>query len=126
MDIISISSLNIIRCYLTSFIRKKKNTNGYLYKTFKHYNTKPKKQINKKRTLLHAQSVCDESSIYIVIYIHEALLRPQKLRKILNWLTLTFFFFHFFSWICGYTIKILFEFLQLNVRNHEKKKVSDS
>ena len=83
MDTISISSLNIIRCYLTSFIRKK-NTNGYLYKTFKHYNTKPKKQINKKRTLLHAQSVCDESSIYIVIYIHETLLRPQKLQKILN------------------------------------------
>ena len=92
MDTISILSLNIIRCYLTSFITKK-NTNGYLYKTFKHYNTKPKKQINKKRTLLHAQSVCDESSIYIVIYIHEALLRPQKLRKILNWLTLTSFFF---------------------------------
>ena len=47
--------------YLFLF-KKKKITNGYLYITFKHYNTKPKKQINKKGALLHMQSACDESS----------------------------------------------------------------
>ena len=42
------------------FLYKKKITNVYLYITFKHYNTKLKKQINKKRALLHAQSMRDE------------------------------------------------------------------
>ena len=40
--------------------KKKKITNGYLYITSKYYNTKLKKQINKKRALLHAQSMRDE------------------------------------------------------------------
>ena len=46
--------LNIIPRYFISFF-KTQNTHGYLYITFKYYNTKLKKQINKKK-LLHVQS----------------------------------------------------------------------
>ena len=41
------------------FLLKRKNKHGYLYITFKHYNTKPKK---KKKILLHVQNACDEYS----------------------------------------------------------------
>ena len=34
----------------------------YIYITFKHYNTKPKKK--KKKSLVHAQSTCDESNSF--------------------------------------------------------------
>ena len=47
------------------FIKKKKNTNA-IYITLLNIIT-----LKKKKALLHAQSVCDESSIYIYIYFRE-------------------------------------------------------
>ena len=44
----SISFSNIISRYITSFFKKIINMYGYLYIIFKHYNTKPKKQIKNK------------------------------------------------------------------------------
>ena len=67
MDTIFISFLNIILHCLTSFL-KKKNTNSYLYNTFKYYNAKPKEQINKKEYYC-TRKTCVISLVYIYIYI---------------------------------------------------------
>ena len=47
------------------FLKKKKNTNGYLYIAFKHYNIEPKKE--KKKSI-----------IYIYIYIYILLTTSEK------------------------------------------------